>query len=144
MGDMDKPLQGRMGMFLHAAVVVFDAHLCCAVAEVSNGALDMAKANMELLLCHCAKPLTLGDSELTATQSKSMFDTVHELVRHVTSPNTIVRDQVLRSSLSECLQNYGKILPLLNQVYFLHCPQVVWLGGLSGENAGLAISRSQV
>jgi len=54
----------------------------------------MAKANMELLLWHCAKPLTLADSELSSAQSKSMFDTVHELVRHVTSPNTVVRDQV--------------------------------------------------
>jgi len=62
--------------------------------KVSNGALDMAKANMELLLCHCVKPLSLSDSELTTAQSRSMFDTVHELVRHVTSPNTVVRDQV--------------------------------------------------
>ena len=72
--------------------------ICNAVAvvvvKVSNGALDMAKANMELLLCHCAKLLSFADSELTTAQSKSMFDTVHELVRHVTSPNTVVRDQV--------------------------------------------------
>jgi len=54
----------------------------------------MAKANMELLLCHCAKPLLLVDAELATTQSKSVFDTVHELVRHVTSPNSVVRDQV--------------------------------------------------
>jgi len=54
----------------------------------------MAKANMEQLLCHCAKPLSLSESQLTTAQSKSMFDTVHELVRHVTSPNTVVRDQV--------------------------------------------------
>ena len=54
----------------------------------------MAKTNMEQLLCHCAKPLSLADSELTTAQSKSMFDTVRELVRHVTSPNTVVRDQV--------------------------------------------------
>lgn len=64
------------------------------VVKVSNGALDMAKTNMELLLCHCAKPLSLANSELSTAQSKSMFDTVHELVRHVTSPNTVVRDQV--------------------------------------------------
>ena len=63
--------------------------------KVSNGALDMAKTNMELLLAHCAKPLSLANAELTTAQSKSMFDTVHELVRHVTSPNTVVRDQVL-------------------------------------------------
>jgi len=75
---------------------------CCCYTKVSNGALDMAKANMELLLRHCAKPLSLADSELTTAQSKSMFDTVHELVRHVTSPNTVVRDQVFYIFLSAC------------------------------------------
>jgi len=72
--------------------------LDAVVVQVSNGALDMAKTNMELLLCHCAKPLSLADSELATAQSKSMFDTVHELVRHVTSPNTVVRDQVFLTS----------------------------------------------
>jgi len=66
--------------------------------QVSNGALDMAKTNMELLLCNCARPLPLADNELATAQSKSMFDTVHELVRHVTSPNTVVRDQVFLTS----------------------------------------------
>lgn len=80
--------------------------LCCKpacgyIVKVSNGALDMAKANMELLLCHCSKPLSFADSELSTAQSKSMFDTVHELVRHVTSPNTVVRDQVFSISLCE-------------------------------------------
>jgi len=69
-------------------------NVLAVVVKVSNGALDMAKTNMELLLCHCAKPLSLADVELTTSQSKSVFDTVHELVRHVTSPNTVVRDQV--------------------------------------------------
>jgi len=74
--------------------ITFSVHAAVVVVKVSNGALDMAKANMELLLSHCAKPLSLADAELTTAQSKSMFDTVHELVRHVTSPNTVVRDQV--------------------------------------------------
>ena len=62
--------------------------------QVSNGALDMAKMNMESLLRICAQPLIASTETLTATQNKSLFDTVHELVRHVTSPNTLVREQV--------------------------------------------------
>jgi transformation/transcription domain-associated protein len=62
--------------------------------QVSNGALDMAKVNMESLLRYCAQPLTVPTDSLTAAQNKSLFETVHELVRHVTSPNTLVREQV--------------------------------------------------
>jgi len=87
-------------LHMRGQVQISSPSLCIAVVtKVSNGALDMAKANMEQLLCHCAKPLSLADSQLTTAQSKSVFDTVHELVRHVTSPNTVVRDQVLSVSL---------------------------------------------
>ncbi|CAH1788418.1 unnamed protein product [Owenia fusiformis] len=63
--------------------------------EVSSGALDMAKSNLEQMLTMCAKPIPAEESteELLSTQSKSVFDVTHELVRQVTSPNTLVREQ---------------------------------------------------
>lgn len=56
----------------------------------------MAKSNMEAMLVQCAKP-PAGDAateEFLAVQKKSLHDVIHELVRQVTSPNTLVRDQV--------------------------------------------------
>ncbi|KAI0213609.1 Transformation/transcription domain-associated protein [Lamellibrachia satsuma] len=69
--------------------------------EVSSGALDLAKVNLEQMLRLCAEPLT-GDNvteDLTAAQTMSLRDVIHELVRQVTSPNTLVRDQAMH-----CLQ----------------------------------------
>lgn len=63
---------------------------------MSSGALDLAKVNLEQMLRLCAEPLT-GDNvteDLTAAQTMSLRDVIHELVRQVTSPNTLVRDQV--------------------------------------------------
>ena len=75
-------------------VVVFT--LCVPLLQVSSGALDLAKANLEQMLKLCAEPLS-GDTaseELVAAQTMSLHDVIHELVRQVTSPNTLVRDQV--------------------------------------------------
>ena len=58
----------------------------------------MAKSNLESLLRYCADPLTSPSESLRLAQSKSHHDTVRELVRHVTSPNTLVREQVLLAS----------------------------------------------
>lgn len=68
--------------------------------EVSSGALDMAKANLEQMVRHCAKPITPDDSneEVISAQKKSLYDVIHELVRLVTSPNTLVREQVSTAS----------------------------------------------
>ncbi|KAK2172769.1 hypothetical protein NP493_930g01023 [Ridgeia piscesae] len=69
--------------------------------EVSSGALDLAKANLEQMLKLCAEPLS-GDNaseELVVAQTMSLHDVIHELVRQVTSPNTLVRDQAMH-----CLQ----------------------------------------
>lgn len=48
------------------------------------------------MLLLCSKPL--ADENLTedmqAIQKKSLHDVTHELVRQVTSPNTLVREQV--------------------------------------------------
>lgn len=66
--------------------------------EVSSGAIDMAKANLEKMLLLCAAPLTeaiLTQNELVAVQKKSLHDVTHELVRQVTSPNSTVREQAM-------------------------------------------------
>ena len=72
--------------------------------EVSSGAVDMARSNLEKMLRHCAAPLELPagpedtqQTELVATQEKSLYDVTHELVRQVTSPNKNVRDQAIHS-----------------------------------------------
>ena len=63
----------------------------------------MAKVNMESLLRFCAQPSTSLSESLSAIQNKSLFETVHELVRHVTSPNTLVREQVCALKLVQLL-----------------------------------------
>ena len=71
--------------------------------EVSSGAVDMSKNNLEKMLRHCAAPLdTQGmedavGADLLATQEKSIYDVTHELVRQVTSPNKYVREQAIAS-----------------------------------------------
>ena len=63
--------------------------------EVSSGAVDRAKSNLENMLTMCAKPLEADQEEMKAIQKKSFHDVTHELVKRVTSPNTTVREQVL-------------------------------------------------
>ena len=56
----------------------------------------MAKSNLEAMLIQCAKTPE-GDQatdDFLAVQKKSLHDVIHELVRQVTSPNTLVREQV--------------------------------------------------
>ena len=74
--------------------------------EVSSGAVDMAKSNLEKMLRLCAAPITAVATnaeeeaklrELQAVQAKSMHDVIRELVRQVTSPNTYVREQAIAS-----------------------------------------------
>ena len=66
--------------------------------EVSSGAVDLAKTNLENMLTMCAKPIEGPDEEdLKSIQKKSFHDVTHELVRRVTSPNTTVREQAMKS-----------------------------------------------
>lgn len=63
---------------------------------MSSGAVDMAKANIENMLTMCAQ-VNANEAEtpeLTAARKKSFHEVTHELVRQVTSPNTLVREQV--------------------------------------------------
>lgn len=67
--------------------------------EVSSGAVDMAKNNLERMLRVCASPLEGENSteDMKQIQNKSLHDVTHELVRQVTSPNTTVREQAMQS-----------------------------------------------
>ena len=56
----------------------------------------MAKSNLEAMLIQCAKAPegAMATEDFLVTQKKSLHDVIHELVRQVTSPNTLVREQV--------------------------------------------------
>ncbi|XP_053690427.1 transcription-associated protein 1 [Sabethes cyaneus] len=67
--------------------------------EVSSGAIDMAKNYLEKMLNICMTPLDRDckNEELISTQKKAMYDVIHELVRQVTSPHTLVRETAMSS-----------------------------------------------
>ncbi|XP_015602005.1 transformation/transcription domain-associated protein [Cephus cinctus] len=66
--------------------------------EVSNGAIDMAKANLEKMLRVCVNPgIQDGNTELLEAHNKSLYEVTHELVRQVTSPHSMVREQAMAS-----------------------------------------------
>lgn len=67
--------------------------------EVSSGAIDMAKSYLEQMLTITMIPLgkECKNEELVATQNKAIYEVVQELVRQVTSPNTMVREQAMSS-----------------------------------------------
>lgn len=72
--------------------------------QVSSGAIDMAKANLEKMLISCAAPVERDgtNDDVVNAQQKSLFEVTHELVRQVTSPNTLVREQVNIHTLELC------------------------------------------
>lgn len=64
--------------------------------EVSSGALDMAKNNLEKMLIVCVTPPPETADQITKeVQLKALRKVTHELVRQVTSPHTMVREQVI-------------------------------------------------
>ncbi|XP_041366452.1 transformation/transcription domain-associated protein-like [Gigantopelta aegis] len=67
--------------------------------EVSSGAVDLAKSNLKNMLVLCAKEpdSSLISEELISAQKKSFYEVTHELVRQVTSTNTLVREQAMNS-----------------------------------------------
>nr|CAD7586473.1 unnamed protein product [Timema genevievae] len=67
--------------------------------EVSSGAIELAKSHLERMLTLCAAPVEKDgtNDELVNAQKKSLFEVTHELVRQVTSPNSIVREQAMHS-----------------------------------------------
>lgn len=65
--------------------------------EVSSGAIDLAKTNIESMLRLCAKEIPDATEDVLLAQKKSLHDVTHELVKQVTSPNTMVREQVMHA-----------------------------------------------
>nr|CAH7738954.1 unnamed protein product [Callosobruchus chinensis] len=62
--------------------------------EVSSGALDMAKDNLQKMLVVCVTPPPEGSDQATKDlQQGALKKVTHELVRQVTSPHTMVREQ---------------------------------------------------
>ncbi|EDW01948.1 GH20167 [Drosophila grimshawi] len=63
--------------------------------DVSNGALEITKSYMKTMLEICLSPISANsrNDELEELQSKATYEVIHELVRHITSPNSIVREE---------------------------------------------------
>ncbi|ALC42664.1 Nipped-A [Drosophila busckii] len=63
--------------------------------DVSNGALDITKNSMKTMLEICLSPISAAAryDDLEDLQSKATYEVIHELVRHITSPNSIVREE---------------------------------------------------
>lgn len=62
--------------------------------EVSSGAIDQAKSNLEALIRMCAPILKFdSDLELQNIQAKALSDVSFELIRQVTSPTDLIREQ---------------------------------------------------
>ncbi|KAK6165821.1 hypothetical protein SNE40_022660 [Patella caerulea] len=67
--------------------------------EVSSGAVDLAKSNLENMLKLCCKEIEPENAteDLLAVKKKSFHDVTFELVYQVSSPNTLVREQAMNS-----------------------------------------------
>ncbi|XP_033220023.1 transformation/transcription domain-associated protein-like [Belonocnema kinseyi] len=64
--------------------------------EISNGAIDMAKTNLETLLRICANPeIEEKNPEILETQQKSLREATRELMRQITSPHSNVREEAI-------------------------------------------------
>ncbi|XP_046866072.1 transcription-associated protein 1 [Drosophila willistoni] len=63
--------------------------------DVSNGAIDITKNYMKTMLEICLSPISVNyrNDELKDLQTKATYEVIHELVRHITSPNCIVREE---------------------------------------------------
>ncbi|GLH10296.1 Transcription-associated protein 1, partial [Gryllus bimaculatus] len=77
--------------------------------EVSGGAIDMAKTNLKRLLSLCAAPIDRDKSNesLYNVQQKCLYEVTYELMRRVTSPNTLLREQA-KQSLEVLAEIQGK------------------------------------
>jgi transformation/transcription domain-associated protein len=71
--------------------------------EVSSGAVDLAKSNLDSMLMMCARKLEgeNANEDMLYVQKKSFHDVTYELVRQVTSPNTTVREMVSKKTLNK-------------------------------------------
>ncbi|XP_076468689.1 transformation/transcription domain-associated protein-like isoform X2 [Babylonia areolata] len=86
--------------FLRALMfVIMDLTSELTMWQVSSGAIDLAKSNLQTMLAMCASPLPLHEAnlDLHTAQKRSLHDVTHELVRQVTSPNSLVRETAMSS-----------------------------------------------
>ncbi|XP_044312545.1 transcription-associated protein 1 isoform X1 [Drosophila rhopaloa] len=63
--------------------------------DVSNGAIEITKNYMKTMLEICLSPIreSYKNVDLKDLQAKASYEVIHELVRHITSPNAIVREE---------------------------------------------------
>ncbi|XP_034140404.1 transcription-associated protein 1 isoform X2 [Drosophila guanche] len=63
--------------------------------DVSNGAIEITKNYMKTMLEICLSPISVSytNDDLKDLQTKATYEVIHELVRHITSPNGIVREE---------------------------------------------------
>lgn len=81
----------HMFMFLKALLFV----MMDLTGEVSSGALDMARDNLQKMLTLLVAPPAEGsDEQTTVLQQMALHNVTRELVRQVTSPHTMIREQV--------------------------------------------------
>uniref|UniRef100_A0AAR5Q8F1 FAT domain-containing protein n=1 Tax=Dendroctonus ponderosae TaxID=77166 RepID=A0AAR5Q8F1_DENPD len=114
--------------------------------EVSSGALDMARENLQKMLIILASPPPEGsDAETKNLQEDALKKITHELVRQVTSPHKMVRDQAMASlrliakeqdkTVTEVMEPFKGILadsvPPKNHL-LMHQPVIVQMGLMDG------------
>uniref|UniRef100_A0A8C4Q3Z7 Uncharacterized protein n=2 Tax=Eptatretus burgeri TaxID=7764 RepID=A0A8C4Q3Z7_EPTBU len=116
--------------------------------KVSSGVVDVAAATLEKLLLRCASPLQEEEwtPEIAATQKMAVHAATHELVREVTSPNSTVRNQAMRSlrvlaraatsSVAEIMEPHKEVLQDMippNKHVLEHQPANVQIGLMEGN-----------
>ncbi|GIY45230.1 hypothetical protein CDAR_3781 [Caerostris darwini] len=89
-----KWVYAHMYSFLKALVYV----MMDLTGEVSSGAVDMAKSNLEIMLKKFCKPCgNFVDEDEKQAQNKAINEVVKELVRQLTQSNNCVREQAMHS-----------------------------------------------
>nr|XP_018903777.1 PREDICTED: transformation/transcription domain-associated protein isoform X3 [Bemisia tabaci] len=79
--------------------------------EVSSGAIDEAKQNLEKMIRRCGAPIEPGtDPELEAIQKKALGEVTYELIRQITSPTDLLREQSIHL-LKVFAEMQGKTVP---------------------------------
>lgn len=61
---------------------------------MSSGAIDKAKSNLENMIMLCAETSDTKDLELATIQKKALTEVTYELIRQVSSPTDLLRQQV--------------------------------------------------
>ncbi|KAF7269505.1 transcription-associated protein Nipped-A isoform X2 [Rhynchophorus ferrugineus] len=115
--------------------------------EVSSGALDMAKENLQkMLIVLVTPPPEDSDNETKMLQTEALHKVTHELVRQVTSPHTMVREQSMASlrllakeqnkTVTEVMEPFKEVLadmvpPVKHQLK--HQPAIAQMGLMDGN-----------